>query len=101
MTWPRLASMLLLEDSKTTERKRPEKRARSTQSRFTGRILTQGLTLFHNPRALHPLTYDILSCAYSFMDDTELRTFLPGFYPFASQKAVLVAAHKEIPKDAE
>ena len=35
------------------------------------------------------------------MDDTELRTFLPGFYPFASQKAVLVAAHKETPKDAE
>jgi len=42
-----------------------------------------------------------LSCAYGFMDDTELRTFLPGFYPFASQKAVLVAAHKETPKDAE
>ena len=93
--------MLLLEDSKTTERKRPEKRARSTQIRFTGRILTQGLTLFHNPRALYPRTYDILSCAYGFMDDTELRAFLPGFYPFASQKLVFVAAHKEIPKDAE
>jgi hypothetical protein len=62
---------------------------------------SQGLTLFHNPKALHPLPYEILSCAYGFMDNSVLRTFLPDFHPFVSQTVTLIAANKEIPEDPE
>ena len=45
----------------------------------------QGLTLYHNPNAVHPLRQDLLPFAYHFYDQDRLRSFLPDFYPYSSR----------------
>ncbi len=52
---------------------------------------SQGLSLFHNPNAFHPLPLDLMPCAYHFMEDGSLTSFSPEFHPFVSQTVVLVA----------
>ncbi len=51
----------------------------------------QGLSLYHNPNAIHPLPLDLIPCAYHFRKDGNLTSFLPDFHPYVSQTMVLLA----------
>lgn len=50
----------------------------------------QGLSVYHNPRALLPLPHDLLPLAYHFHDGRRLRSLLPDFHPLWSQTAIFV-----------
>lgn len=54
-----------------------------------------GLTLFHNPRAVLPLPYDILNCGFALVDDSGLRSFFPDFHPFSSQTITIMARPRD------
>lgn len=46
---------------------------------------SEGLTMFHNPKALFPVDPDLFpSIAHCFFEDGQIRSLLPDFYPYWS-----------------
>ena len=51
----------------------------------------QGLAMYHNPNAKHPVDPDLFpSIAHHFVDGDLMRSRMPDFYPYASKTVVLV-----------
>ena len=50
----------------------------------------QGLSIFHNPGARHPLPHELLPCAYHYLEEGRLRSFVPEFHPLMSQTLILM-----------
>ncbi len=48
----------------------------------------EGLSLCHNPSAYHPLPKDFLGVAYQFVEDGDLQSFCPDFFPMGSLTVV-------------
>jgi hypothetical protein len=62
----------------------------------------EGLTVFHNPNALHPLPLEAIPGAahFRFIND-EIRGILPPFYPIGSTSFVMHATNDLPPNDDE
>lgn len=52
---------------------------------------SEGLSLFHNPQALHPVEPEMFpNIAHHFFDSDRMRSFTPSFHPFGSKTYILV-----------
>lgn len=49
----------------------------------------EGLDIFHNPKALFPLSPGLLGIGYHYHDGVRLCSFLPDFHPFGSTTIIL------------
>lgn len=50
---------------------------------------SQGLEIYHNPRATTPLPRRFLSLAYHYYDGERLRSYLPDFHPYGSRTVII------------
>ncbi|RON96486.1 glycosaminoglycan attachment protein [Pseudomonas fluorescens] len=51
---------------------------------------SEGLSMFHNPNALHPVNPGLFpSIAHHFFEDGQIVSNLPDFYPYASTTSIL------------
>jgi hypothetical protein len=50
---------------------------------------SQGLEIYHNPRAIAPLPLGFLSIAYHYHDGEKLHSYLPNFHPYGSRTIIM------------
>lgn len=51
----------------------------------------QGLSMYHNPTALHPIPRELFpDIAHHYLEDGQLASFMPSFFPYASLTYVFV-----------
>lgn len=63
----------------------------------------EGVSIFHNPRALHPLSCDVFpSAAHHHMDDDgQIVSYIPEFHPYNGMTIMLQTFDKSSPQDTE
>lgn len=50
----------------------------------------EGLSMFHNPQALHPVDPELFpSIAHHFLDGEAMRSFIPPFHPYGSRTIII------------
>jgi hypothetical protein len=50
---------------------------------------SQGLEIYHNPRAITPLPLAFLKIAYHYHDGERLHSYLPDFHPYGSRTVII------------